>query len=159
MIESRKRRCMIAGAVPFAVLLMAGGCQSDVRLGPQAIAGKTPDGTVEMNMVQAAYIGSGSGGSGVLYYRGQSYPFTVGGAGIGGLGVSSVDASGDVYNLSNISQFPGTYGEARYGFALGTASAGDLWLQNEAGVIMRLKARREGLMLSLGGSAIVLSMR
>src|SRR4029077_8373421 len=56
-------------------------------------------------------------------------------------------------------KFPGTYGQARYGFAMGTASGGDLWLQNEAGVILHLKAKREGLMLSLGGDAVVISMR
>ena len=54
-------------------------------------------------------------------------------------------------------EFRGTFGQARYGFALGTMSGGDLWLQ-EAGVIMRLKARREGLMLSLGGDAMIVSM-
>ena len=65
----------------------------------------------------------------------------------------------EVYNLGALGQFPGTYGQARYGFAIGTASAGDLWLQNEAGVIMHLKAKRTGLMLSLGGDAVVISMR
>ena len=63
-----------------------------------------------------------------------------------------------MYNLSNLAQFPGTYGQARYGFAIGTASGGDLWLQNEAGVIMRLMAKRTGLMLSLGGNAVIISM-
>ena len=65
----------------------------------------------------------------------------------------------EVYNLRDLRQFPGTYGQARYGFALGTTSAGDLWLQNEVGVILHLKAKRTGLMLSLGGDAMVISMR
>jgi hypothetical protein len=128
-----------------------------VALGPDAIKGKTPDGTIEMHEVQAAYIGSGSGG--VLSFRGVAYPFDVGGLGVGGLGVSTIEATGEVYNLRDLRQFPGTYGQARYGFALGTASGGDLWLQNEAGVILHLKAKRTGLMLSLGGDAIVISMR
>jgi hypothetical protein len=64
-----------------------------------------------------------------------------------------------VYNLRGLGQFPGTYGQARYGFAIGTASGGDLWLQNEAGVILHLQAKRTGLMLSLGGDAVVISMR
>jgi hypothetical protein len=38
-----------------------------------------------------------------------------------------------------------------YGFVVGTTSGGDLWIQNQAGVIMHLKAKRTGLMLSLGG--------
>jgi hypothetical protein len=159
MTEFPRRRELLAGAASVATLLLAGGCQSDVRVGPQAVAGKVPDGTVEMRELQAAYIGSGGGGSGVLYYRGRRYPFSVAGAGIGGIGASSIEANGEVYNLRDIAQFPGAYGEARYGFALGTTSAGDLWLQNEAGVIMHLKARREGLMLSLGGDAVVISMQ
>ncbi|MBX6372719.1 MAG: hypothetical protein IRZ13_00610 [Acetobacteraceae bacterium] len=159
MPENPSRRQLLAGAAPLALLPVAVGCQSDVRVGPEAIAGRSPDATVRMDEVQAAYIGSGSVGNGTLYYRGRNYPFTITGAGIGGIGVSTIDAQGEVYNLRNLSQFPGAYGEARYGFALGTASAGDLWLQNEAGVIMRLKARREGLMISLGGDAMVIAMK
>jgi hypothetical protein len=82
----------------------------------------------------------------------------VGGLGVGGIGASTISASGEVYKLDNLAQFPGTYGEASYGFALGTKSSGDLWLQNQAGVIMHLKAKREGLMLSLGGDAVVIRM-
>jgi hypothetical protein len=147
----------------FALLSMCvlylAGCAGDIALGPEAVQGKTPDGSVEMQEVQAAYIGSGSGGTGTLYFRGMQYPFEVGGVGVGGIGLSTIEATGEVYNLGDLSQFPGTYGQARYGFAIGTASAGDLWLQNEAGVIMHLKAKREGLMLSLGGDAIAISMR
>src|SRR5689334_2699222 len=105
------RRQVLAGAVLLVVPMLASGCQSDVRVGPQAVAGKVPDGTVEMSEVQAAYIASGSGGSGVLNYRGRRFPFTVGGAGVGGIGASTLNASGEVYNLNDIAQFPGTYGE------------------------------------------------
>ncbi len=111
-----------------------------------------------MQEVQAAYIGSGNAGTGVLSFRGVQYPFQVGGVGIGGIGLSTVNASGEVYNLRELAQFPGTYGQARYGFAIGTSSAGDLWMQNELGVIMHLKAKREGLILSLGGDAVVISL-
>ena len=100
--------------------------------------------------VQAAYIGSGSAGTGVLNFRGTQYPFKVGGVGIGGIGLSTIDAAGEVYNLRDLAQFPGTYGQARYGFAIGTSSAGDLWMQNESGVILHPKAKRTGLILSLG---------
>jgi hypothetical protein len=145
-------------ALVSACVLMLVGCTGNVALGPEAVKGQTPDGTVEMHEVQAAYIGSGSGGGGVLRFRGVEYPFTVGGVGVGGIGLSTIEATGEVYYLRELAQFPGTYGQARYGFAIGTASAGDLWLQNESGVIMRLKAKREGLMLSLGGDAVVIAM-
>jgi hypothetical protein len=141
-----------------ACVLTLAGCAGNVKLGPEAVAGKTPDGTVDMREVQAAYIGSGSAGTGMLSYRGKEHPFKVGGVGVGGIGLSTVDAQGEVYNLRDLSQLPGTYGQARYGFAIGTASAGDLWMQNESGVILHLKAKRTGLILSLGGDAVVISM-
>jgi hypothetical protein len=153
MTQQPVRRRALAQLIPWAGFVALGACESDVRIGPEAIAGRTPDGRVEMQEVQAAYLASGGGGNGILYYRGRRYPFTVAGAGVGGIGLSTLDAHGDVYNLRDVSLFPGAYGEARYGLAVGTQSAGELWLQNEAGVIMRLNARREGLMLSLGGDA------
>jgi hypothetical protein len=141
-----------------ACVLHLAGCTGNIQLGPDAVKGKTPDGTVDMQEVQAAYIGSGAVGTGVLTFRGKDYKFQVGGVGVGGIGLSTVDAAGEVYNLRDLAQFPGTYGQARYGFAIGSSSAGDLWMQNEAGVIMHLKAKRTGLILSLGGDAVVISM-
>ena len=146
-------------ALASVYCLWLAGCTGGVALGPEAVKGQTPDGTIEMHEVQAAYLASGSGGAGVLSFRGVEYPFDVGGAGVGGIGLSTIEATGEVYNLRDLGQFPGTYGQARYGFAIGTASGGDLWLQNEAGVILHMKAKRTGLMLSLGGDAVVIKMR
>jgi hypothetical protein len=146
----------------WPVLLALAGCVGSVgslELGPDAVKGQQPDGFVEMHEVQAAYIGSGTAGTGTLDYHGRAYPFNVGGVGIGGVGLSTVEATGDVYNLDDLADFPGTYGQARYGFAIGSTSAGDLWLQNEQGVILHLKAKRTGLILSLGGDAVVFTMQ
>ena len=95
----------------LVVLLAA--CQSSVQVGPQAVAGLTPDGTVDMNQVQAAFIGSAGGGTGTLYYRGGAYPFHVAGLGVGGIGVSTIDATGEVYKLPSLANFPGAYAQAR----------------------------------------------
>lgn len=94
-----------------------------------------------------------------LFYQGAVYPFTIGGLGVGGIGASTISAAGEVYKLNSLTQFPGAYIQGRYGFALGNRSGGDLWLQNDAGVILHLKAKREGLMLSLGGDAIAITMK
>jgi hypothetical protein len=140
------------------LLLGLAACAGSVRLGPDSVKGQRPDGFVEMHEVQAAYIGSGSAGAGTLTFRGRAYPFEVGGVGVGGIGLSTIEAEGEAYNLRELWQFPGTYGQARYGFAIGSESGGDLWLQNESGVILHLKAKRTGLILSLGGDAVVISM-
>lgn len=114
-------------------LLPVAACQSSQNAGPQSVEGMVPDGTVDMNEVQAAFIGSGGGGSGTLFYRSRPYPFAVGGLGVGGIGASTINAAGEVYNPKRVADFPGAYAQGRYGFALGSQSAGDLWLQNEAG--------------------------
>src|SRR3954451_6983830 len=93
-----------------AALAVLAACSQQVKLGPEAVAGKVPDGTVEMREVQVAYIGSGSSGKGDLFYKGRRYPFQIEGLGVGGIGASSIDARGEVYNLRDVGMFPGTYG-------------------------------------------------
>lgn len=116
-------------------------------------------GTVYMEQVQMAFIGSGGAGDGVLHWRGNSFRFSVGGLGVGGFGVSKMQASGEVYNLRELSQFPGAYGSARYGAAAGNQGGGQLWLENPQGVVMSLKAHREGLALSLGADAVLIEFK
>jgi len=140
------------------LLAMAGCTSGNVRLGDDAIAGLKPDATVSMHEVQVAYLASGGGGSGTLHHQGRDYPFTVAGLGVGGIGASTLTAEGEVYRLPSPEAFAGAYAQGRYGFAIGTASGGELWLQNQAGVIMKLRTRREGLMLSLGGDAVVITL-
>lgn len=149
----RRRVCLLLLA---GTGLIAGCSDSEQDMPDPMYQGHMPDGTVDMRQVQVAYIGSGSGGTGTLTFQGNSYPFNVGGLGIGGLGISAVDAKGYVYALHNLGQFPGAYAQGRIGFAVGQKSAGDLWLQNDAGVIMHLIAKRRGLMLSLGADAMVI---
>jgi hypothetical protein len=115
-------------------------------------------GTVSIEQVQLAWIGSGNLGGGKLQFGGRTHEFTIGGLGIGGFGISRITATGEVYNLNNIGQFPGAYIQGRYGFAVGTASEGELWLKNPNGVVLRLKAERTGLALSLGGDAIYINL-
>ena len=101
----------------------------------------------------------GNVGGGTLNFQGKSYRFTVGGLGIGGFGVSKMQATGEVYNLKELRQFAGAYGQARYGVAAGDKSAGEMWLQNPNGVLISLRARRTGLALSLGADAVYIDFK
>jgi hypothetical protein len=149
LVKSTKSLRRIAAALCFAALLT----------GPQASAEElVKAGTVTINQVQIAFIGSANLGGGTLTFNGQEYHFTIGGLGVGGIGASSIEATGEVYNMTDISQFAGAYGQARYGAVIGDASTGELWLQNNAGVYMHLKAKRAGLMLSLGGDVIFIKL-
>ena len=126
---------------------------------PRAMAAElNQSGTIYIRQVQIAWIGSGNLGGGTLQYNGKSWPFTIGGLGIGGFGISQITATGEVYNLKDIAYFPGAFVQARAGFAIGTVSAGELWLENPNGVVLHLKAQRVGLALSLGADAIYIRM-
>jgi hypothetical protein len=126
--------------------------------GAPSVEGKTPSGFVELHEVEIAFLGAAGGGTGALSFQGQTYPFEIAGLGGGGAGIATIDASGEVYDLTDIAQFPGAYYERRLGVAFGGGGGGDLWLQNNAGVIMHLKAENEGLMLSLGGDVVDIRM-
>jgi hypothetical protein len=96
-------RPLCFGAASLALFMLA-ACESSVKVGPQAVAGLTPDGTIDMQEVQVAFLASSGGGNGTLYYRGAAYPFTIGGLGVGGVGASTISASGEVYKLNSILQ-------------------------------------------------------
>ena len=111
-------------------------------------------GTITINQAQVAFFLSGNVGGGKLRYGGKTYPFSIGGLGVGGFGVSSIDATGVVYNLNRLNDFDGAYGQARTGIVVGELSAGTLWLENSKGVYLKLAAKRKGIALSLGLDAI-----
>jgi len=138
-----------------------------LALGAAALSGdgwaqtKPQSGTVSIHQVQIAFIFSGNLGSGQLSYQGRTYPFTIGGLVVGGIGVSTVDATGEVYGLERLEHFQGVYGQARYGVAVANADrgGGELWLENPNGVQMHLKSKREGLALSLGADGIYIQFK
>ena len=119
---------------------------------------ETPSGTVEIDETQFAMIVSGAFGGGTLHYGGKSYGFTIGGLGVGGFGIATLHATGEVYDLHDVADFGGVYGQASASYALGKESAGTLWLENPKGVHLRLKAEREGIILSVGGDGVIIRM-
>ena len=117
-----------------------------------------PSGTVTISQVQVAFIGSGSEGGGTLHFQGRNYPFKLGGLGIGGIGVSRLEASGTVYGLRQVADFDGVYGETRTGWAAGAQGKGQMWLKNPNGVYIHLRTQREGVSLNLGADGMVVHL-
>ncbi len=142
---------IVAGAMVASLIGAAGGSTS--------APAQAPSGTVEINQVQIAFLLSGNLGSGRLHFQGRTYEFSIGGLGVGGFGINRLEAVGTVQGLSRIEQFPGLYGGARTGIVVGEAGRGQLWLENSNGVKMHLRARREGLALTIGGDGIVVQMK
>ncbi len=107
-------------------------------------------GTITIKQLQVAFMFSANVGGGKLHYKGKTYPFSIGGLGVGGIGISSIEATGEVYDLKRLADFDGGYGQARTGIVLGDKSTGSLWLENSEGVYIRLSTKRKGIALSLG---------
>ena len=64
-------------------------------------------GTIEISSKQFAFLVSAKTGGGVLEFEGQEYDFKIKGLGVGGIGVQKVNAVGAVYNMDDVSKFPG----------------------------------------------------
>ena len=116
-----------------------------------------PVGTVSIDMTSVA-VGIGfSSGSGVLRFNGERYLFKIDGLSVGAVGIASISAVGNVYNLSNVSQFAGSYAAAGAGIALAGGRAG-LTLQNQSGVIIDLYAVQQGVELNIGPQGFKITM-
>ena len=115
-------------------------------------------GTVVIDQGQAGYIVTAGFGGGTLRTGGRSYPFKIGGLGVGGVGISSVKASGTVYNLPAPRYFAGRYVSLRTGMVIGNKGFGKVWLKNTNGVVTELRAQRKGLMLSTGLDGLVVTL-
>ncbi len=123
--------------------VLAGAPGTDKEAPPRVFSG-----TVEINSTQMAFIISGQTGGGILEFEGKEYEFTIGGLGVGGVGIQKINAIGVVYNLDRVEDFEGIWTQARYGVAIGKGSGG-IGLNN-GNVIMELKSSLSGVMLSLG---------
>lgn len=148
----------LSGRAAFALALFAFATTVSPARAEDA-PNSPPSGHVEIEEMQVAFIGSGTFGGGRLTFEGRTHEFNVGGLGVGGFGASKFTASGDVYNLKKLSDFPGPYAEIRTGWALGDNGKGRTWLKNVNGVMISLKGSREGLQTALGASGIVIQFK
>ena len=163
---SRRRLFAVA---PGAALVLA-GCEATPTPATQptppeadalssAVANRAV-GQVTLRRNQVAFIGNVAWGSGTLTFDGNTHPVLIRGLGAGGFGVSRMDATGDVFNLRRLSDFEGVYGQARAGVVAGPIQArGFVWLQNPAGVRIRLRPVRQGVALQVGADGILIQFR
>jgi hypothetical protein len=157
---------LIQGNVQMDTNLMKRWAGSLAAFGAMALVGgsaaaespKEPVAQVSVDETQFGFIVGGSTGGGVLTYKGQEYPFKMGGISLGAnIGVSKFSATGQVYDMTDVSQFAGTYARLTGSVALG-GGMGDMTLRNENGVIMSLKGTTQGLQLNAGASGVTVTL-
>jgi hypothetical protein len=133
----------------FAVMFLAG---SNVTAGD-----KEPSGTVVIDETQIMVIVGGSKGGGTLLLGDSSYSFRTGGLKLGIVGIQNVHVTGNVYDLKDVKDFPGTYLQLDADATL-VKGAGGLWMKNSKGVTLYLKSNNEGLALSVGVTGLKITM-
>jgi hypothetical protein len=136
------------------IIAMVFGCAStqsskSTPAATQSQSGEFPSGSIHFEEWQFMAMLEGDRGHGTLGYNGKTYKIKVTGMGAGGYGVQKISATGEVYRLNDIADFPGSYSELRGGITLGKG-VGGLYVHNDNGVIIRLKTHAEGVALSIG---------
>jgi type V secretory pathway adhesin AidA len=121
-------------------------------------AASAQTGTVRLHIVKAGFIVGVGGGSGVLHYHGRNYRLSIGGIGIGSLGVAAVDLVGTASNLPNPGAIAGTYGGAGAG-ATFVGGGQVARLQNENGVVLELRGVQVGFQVSIGLGGMTIALR
>ncbi len=143
-----KRNLLAAVA---AVLL---SCTSAAIL---AAGERTPDATVELSGGSVA-VGLGvDWAKGTLHYKGQDIPVKVKGLSVLRVGASKISASGEVYDLKQVSEFAGSYSAMAAGAAL-AGGGGVAVMKNDHGVVMHLHSTTVGVDLDLGVKGIEVNL-
>ncbi len=115
-------------------------------------------GTVSINLTSVAAGIGASWGSGVLRFQGQSYPFSVSGVSVGDVGMSTISAVGNVYNLRRPSDLSGNYAAAAAGITV-AGGVGGVTMQNQQGVLINLYTVQQGVQLTIGPQGFKIDMR
>jgi hypothetical protein len=117
------------------------------------------EGYVSLVIYKAGWIIGGSGGSGVLHFRGRSYALSTGGLDYGLVfGGSKTILRGRVSNIYRPSDVAGVYGAAGAGLAIG-GGARAIVLTNQKGAVLELSGQQVGLMANADLSGLAITMR
>ena len=138
----------------------------DALLALTAFAGATlssachaDEGSVSLTIYKAGWIIGGSGGGGVLNFRGRRYGLSTGGLDYGLVfGGSKTVLHGRVSNIYRPSDVAGVYGAAGAGLAVG-GGARAIVLTNQKGAVLELSGRQVGLMANADLSGLAITLR
>jgi lipid-binding SYLF domain-containing protein len=143
-------RVALAGMTAFAGVALSSVASSS--------AAHADEGFVQLTIYKAGWVIGGSGGSGVLDFRGRRYGLSTGGLDYGFVfGGSKTVLRGRVSNIYRPSDVAGVYGAAGAGLAVGRGARA-IVLTNQKGAVLELTGQQVGLMANadLSGLAITL---
>ena len=138
-------------SLAMVMLLLAGAAPGQAQ--PENISG-----TVSIDLTSFAAGVGASWGSGVLRYQGKTYRFSVTGLTVGNVGISTISAVGNVYNLYRPKNLAGNYVAVGAGIAM-AGGVGGVSMKNQKGVLIQLYTVQQGLQLTVGPQGFNIEMR
>jgi len=116
-------------------------------------------GTVKMKFTAVALgIGVEWGEGSLSMYDGSNHDFKISGMTLLDVGITGVEAQGEVYHLVEAKDLEGTYASAEAGAVL-IAGGSALTMKNGNGVIMKLKSTQKGARLTLAAEGLRIKMK
>lgn len=140
-----------------ALGLLAAAALAMTFAGPSVAEDKL-SGTIRIESTSVA-LGIGvTWGDGILTYEGKEYHFSVSGLSVVDLGVASVTATGEVYNLKSIEEFEGNYVAGEAGAVVG-GGASIAEMHNQSGVVIKLDSTQTGAKLTLAAEGVNIDLK
>jgi len=140
-----------AGAAAALALVLVGGGALAADESPCPEGKLVKSGTFEATKTSVGLVvGIRWGGGELKLNNGEVHKFKLAGGKLLETGVSEVVLTGEVYNLDKLSDFTGTYYGSSAQISLGK-SAGEVVVNNDHCVVLKAKAKGEGLQLSAPG--------
>ena len=117
-----------------------------------------PDAQIYLSGKSFGLVLTAGKGGGRLVYKGDQYAFQMGGAtfGIAG-GITAAKASGDVFGLKRLQDFPGKY-EGTGASMTAVVGGGGAWYKNEKGVTINLKSESAGAAINLSAGSFTIEV-
>ncbi len=115
------------------------------------------DATIALHAKQVSAVVGFAWGGGTITYREKSHEVTVEGLTVGAVGVSAIEATGEVFYLAKLEDFAGKYTAVAGGVTPGLGR-GALVMRNDKGVEVRLLANTAGVSLTMGTSGVTLAL-
>ena len=141
-------RRMIVGLVAVVSLVLSAAVAS----------AQAPDATLELKEGSVAAGIGFSWGSGTLTYKGKQHAVSVAGLSVGDVGITSITASGKVYNLKKLEDFNGNYTAVEAGAAAAGGGAVTS-MKNQNGVKIDLVSTTQGVKVTLGAGGVKMQLK
>jgi len=143
----------------FRSVLQAAVIALTALFGAGMTAAHADSGTISIRIFKAGFVIGGSAGSGVLHFRGRTYPLSIGGLSYGfTFGASETRFRGRVTNIRRPSDVEGVYAQAGAG-AAAVRGAQAVVLTNQRGAVLTLTGEQTGVIVSLDLSGLALSLK